>query len=192
VGLKQNTQPSGIVAGPDGSLWFAEAGLDKIAQYDPANGNFTEFKATAGTGPVVPTDVTIGADGNLWYTESLAHKIGRMVIVGTQMQPTGTIIGEYPTPTSSSNPAALALGPDCNIWFTEMATSLVGSVDQNGNVTEYAGLSAPSQPLGIALAPDGNLWVAESAAGQVAQIVPSGGWSNTNCSGITFPAIAKC
>jgi streptogramin lyase len=192
-GIRQNAQPSGIVAGPDGNLWFAEAGVDKIARYDPVPPvSITEFKATAGTGPVIPTDVTIGADGNLWYTESLAHKIGRMAIVGTQSQPTGTIIGEYATPTSPSNPATLALGPDCSIWFTEMATSLIGSIDQNGNVTEYAGLTAPSQPLGIALGPDGNLWVAESAAGQIAQIMPSGGWSNTKCSGITLPAIAKC
>jgi virginiamycin B lyase len=192
AGLRQNADPSGIVAGPDRTLWFAEAGLDKIAQYDPSDGTLNEFKATAGTGPVVPTDVTIGADGNLWYTESLAHKIGRMAIIGTESQPTGAIIGEYSTPTTPSNPATLALGPDCNIWFTEMATSLIGSVDQNGNVTEYAGLTSASQPLGIALGPDGNLWVAESADGQVAQIMPSGGWSNTKCSGITLPAIAKC
>lgn len=154
---RENSQPSGIVAGPDGNLWFTEAGFDEIAQYDPTTRNITEFKGTAGAGPVVPTDATMGADGNLWYTESLAHKIGRMVIVGTQLQPNGTIIGEYPMPATPSNPATLALGPDGDIWFTEMATSLIGSVDQNGNVTEYAGLTGASQPLGIALGPEGNL-----------------------------------
>ena len=190
--VPRNEVPLGIVGAPDGSIWLAEPVANKIARIDLTTRSITEFPATAGSIPVGPTALAIGADGALWYIESLAGKIGHMVIVGSQSQPTGTILGEYPTPTSPSNPADLVLGPDCNIWFTEMATGLVGSVDTNGKVSEYSGLDPASQPLGIALGPDGMLWIAESAANKLAQISPAAGFSNNKCSVLVLPAIAKC
>ena len=54
----------------------------------------------------------MGPDGNLWATYS---EYGRIVRVTTD----GTMT-EYPTPTPSMIPDAIAVGSDGNIWFTEI------------------------------------------------------------------------
>jgi streptogramin lyase len=64
-----NTIPSGIVAGPDGALWFTEVngangGIGRITP----TGNVIEFH----TGIIFasqPEEITVGPDGNLWFTE---------------------------------------------------------------------------------------------------------------------------
>jgi DNA-binding beta-propeller fold protein YncE len=40
--------PEGIAAGPDGNLWFAEAGANKIAEIDPLTHAVTEFSSPTG------------------------------------------------------------------------------------------------------------------------------------------------
>ena len=47
----QDSQPTGIVAGPDGNLWVAETTGSRIARVTPA-GVATEFTLPAGRGPV--------------------------------------------------------------------------------------------------------------------------------------------
>jgi streptogramin lyase len=52
------SEPEGIATGPDGALWFTEAGTNKIGRITAA-GVITEFPVpTAGSSP---TDITIPA-----------------------------------------------------------------------------------------------------------------------------------
>lgn len=66
--------PLKITAGPDGNLWFAESGADKIGRITP-NGTITEFALS--TSSSSPAGITAGPDGNLWFTET-SGKIGRI------------------------------------------------------------------------------------------------------------------
>ncbi len=67
--------PLGMTAGPDGALWFAEDGANKIRRITTGS-SINEY--------AVPTpdsglyDITVGPDGALWFTESLADQIGRV------------------------------------------------------------------------------------------------------------------
>ena len=76
AGITAGSGPIGIAAGPDGNLWFTEAGGDRIGRITPA-GAITEFTAgiTAGSGPF---GITAGPDGNLWFTEIDGNRIGRI------------------------------------------------------------------------------------------------------------------
>ncbi|HZU01746.1 MAG TPA: hypothetical protein VFA10_18900 [Ktedonobacteraceae bacterium] len=99
---------SGIVAGPDGNLWFTEVSANKIGRISPS-GSITAFPIPTAKGD--PVGITSGPDGNLWFTESNGNKIGRIT-------PSGTVT-EFAIPTLHSFPEGIAAGPDGNLWFTE-------------------------------------------------------------------------
>ena len=82
--------PSGIVAGPDGNLWFTENQRNQIGRITPA-GVITEFPIPTQGGS--PRGIAVGSDGSLWFTES-GNKIGRITTTG--------VITEFtiPAPTS--------------------------------------------------------------------------------------------
>ena len=64
--------PVGIVAGPDGALWFTTAANDSIGRITTA-GTITSY-----TDPTIsdPCGITVGPDGALWFTNSSATRSG--------------------------------------------------------------------------------------------------------------------
>ena len=71
------SQPAGVVAGPDGAVWFTEFTGNKIGRITPS-GAITEFPLpTPGSGPA---GIAAGPDDNLWFTEQFGNKIGRITL----------------------------------------------------------------------------------------------------------------
>ncbi|MFO0888589.1 MAG: hypothetical protein U0790_05505 [Isosphaeraceae bacterium] len=56
-----------IETGPDGNLWFTEAGANKIGMIDPTTHAISELATP--TANSFPRMITVGSDGNLWFTE---------------------------------------------------------------------------------------------------------------------------
>jgi hypothetical protein len=111
AGITFAGSPEGIVAGPDGNLWFTEPTGDRIGRITPA-GVVTEF--SAGISPdSQPFGITAGPDGNLWFAEFTGHKIGQIdlspadgaTINTTEGQP---FVGTVATFTDSDPSAVLA------------------------------------------------------------------------------------
>ena len=67
------SQPTDIVAGPDGNLWFTETLANQIGTINPTTHTITEFATP--TSNSAPNTITVGADGNLWFTEGGSSKI---------------------------------------------------------------------------------------------------------------------
>jgi hypothetical protein len=67
--------PEGIAAGPDGALWFANAGSNSIGRITTA-GAVTKY-----TDPTIssPIDIAADSDGALWFTNVDNNSIGRLV-----------------------------------------------------------------------------------------------------------------
>src|SRR5262249_59780556 len=65
---------SGIVAGPDGNIWFTESSANKIGRITPG-GVITEFAAGAASRPRA---LFVGPAAALWFTEPNASKARRM------------------------------------------------------------------------------------------------------------------
>jgi len=97
------SNPTKLVTGPDGNIWFAEAAANKIGKVTTSCA-FTEFPVP--TASSEPLDITVGSDGNLWFTESMGNRIGRMTTSG--------VLTEFPVPTAGQLDQITA-GPDGNL-----------------------------------------------------------------------------
>jgi len=157
-----NGEPTGIALGPDGNVWFTEAGgAGAIARYNPATREFTEF--TNGLTPDgAPNDIVAGPDGSLWFTTLGA--IGQVTIGGVIIEHRAGI-------PPDASPRQLTVGPDGAIWFTDEADR-IGRFDIAANsATMYsAGITLGGSPDGIATGPDGAIWFTLPGAGRIGRL----------------------
>ncbi|MHB8691312.1 MAG: Vgb family protein [Solirubrobacteraceae bacterium] len=155
--------PQGITSGPDGNVWFTEAGANEIVKITPA-GQMTHYQIP--TAYSHPLGIAAGPDGNLWFTEEDAGKIGRITPAGA--------ISEFSLPRVG--PAGIVAGPDGNLWFTEYGADAIGRITTKGVVSSFPipGGRGNDTPNSIAVGADGNLWFTEELGGQVGRITPSG------------------
>ncbi len=176
----QASQPTGIVTGPDGNLWVAEAAASRIARVTPA-GVVTEFTLPAGREPF-----DLAASGGLiYFTERAGTRVGRLnPSAGSDALIQGSI-AEFAVPGATSAPTAIAAGPDDSLWFTENGSDEIGRLAPNGVIVEFAVPGAGSRPYGIAAGPDGALWFTERGAGQIGRITTAGVVTNE----FTVPAL---
>ncbi len=124
-----NSAPHCLVAAPDGLIWFAEIGANKLGRFDPKTERFTEWPIPTPGGR--PHGIAWAADGRLYITEQGGDKIAAF-------DPRTERFTEYPLPHSGSGPHTPIAGPDGAIWFTEQAGNRVGRLDPaTGKITEY-------------------------------------------------------
>ena len=155
--------PEGIVAGPDGALWFTERSANKIGRISVA-GVVTEY--TVPTASSQPQSINTGPDGALWFTELSGDKIGRITTAG--------VITEYAVPTAGAVPDVITTGPDGALWFTEFNKGKIGRVTTAGVFTEYATSAVNTQPTDITAGPDGALWFTNANTGTIGRITTAG------------------
>jgi virginiamycin B lyase len=161
-----------ITTGPDGNLWFAEAGLasngpDRIGRLTPA-GALTEFPLA--TSSITGLKIISGPDGNLWFNQPATGQIGRIT-------PSG-VITEFSIPVLPGHVAftyGITAGPDGNVWFTDELGPAgggvltaedggrIGRITPSGSVTQFVvpgpnGLPPGNAPSEIIPGSDGNLW----------------------------------
>jgi streptogramin lyase len=119
-----NFYPGGLLAGPDGKLWFTERDLDgwhdKIGRITPT-GTISEFPVPNLISSVY--GIIAGPDGNLWFIDDPANHSQNSSRIG-RITPTGKI-SEFPMPNSRTVPGGITSGPDGKIWFTEMNSNKI-------------------------------------------------------------------
>ena len=143
--------PVGIARGPDGNIWFTEAGFDDVIARITPQGVITEFHTP--TPQSQPISIVTGPDGNLWFIEYRGNNVGRITTSGD--------ITEFPIPTPNSQPTrGITVGPDGAIWFSERGASQIARITMAGQITEFDALmsSGASLPMDIVTGADGNLW----------------------------------
>jgi len=153
--------PSGIVAGPDGALWFIEALGNNIGRIT-TNGAISEYPIP--TPRSLPYAIAAGPDGALWFSESGGNKIGRITTAGG--------VREFPVPTPASGPNGVAPGADGAVWFTEFSADKIGRITSAGIISEYP-LPAPAAgPGSLTAGPDGAMWFSEYSGNSIGRIGP--------------------
>jgi hypothetical protein len=146
----------GIVAGPDGNIWFGDRGpIPALGRFDVATHTVTEFSNGLPTGNGPGASIAVGPDGNLWFVVGATHPaIGRATTDGTI-----TVFSAGLSPTVALG--RLAVGPDGNIWFADRGTvPAIGRITPAGAITEFTstGFNPGAQPSGMAVGSDGNVW----------------------------------
>jgi streptogramin lyase len=154
----------GITAGPDGNLWFTEAGVDRVGNVNTTLATINEF-STGITAGAAPAGIAAGPDGALWFTESGLNQIGRITTAGT-------VTNEFAL--TGTDPEGITAGPFGTLWFAENGSDQFGRITTAGMVTESGPQAVGSGPQGITLGPDGNIWLTETAGGRIARITPAG------------------
>ena len=155
--------PWGMVAGPDGKIWFTEVAAGTVGRLDPATGNIVEFPLP--TANSQPQGIVLGADGALWGTEAAGNRIFRMTVQGKAK--------EFRVPTPNSVPVAIAPGRYGYLWVSELSGGKLLRVSRTGRMREFP-LPAGARPYGVVSAPDGNVWFADRGRNRIGLVTPAG------------------
>jgi streptogramin lyase len=105
--------PEGITAGPDGALWFTNAGNNSIGRIT-TTGTVTNY---TGTGISDPGVITTGPGGVLWFTNG-THSVGEITTSGAVTVSSGHGV---------SHPLGITAVPNATleVWFTDSSDNLM-------------------------------------------------------------------
>jgi len=143
-----------LASGPDGRIWFAESGPDKIGRLG-ADGHIDEFQLPRYADPL---RLAAGPDGNMWFTETLegSAAIGRITPAGE--------ITHFALPTDEQAYAVeIAAGPDGRLWFSYGAGA-IGRIDTDGRISRVR-LPDATFVTSIATGAEGNVWYTATGEG---------------------------
>jgi len=153
------------VAAPDGSVWLAEQGSNKLGRWDPTTQKITEYQDayvpgklgySAGTKHTVRFD----PDGNVWASGHPLTRFDPETRKYTRIEEVGNSYDVKPD-------------KDGNIWFTQQDTHQIGRVDwKTLKVTLWSPPTPKSFPRRMAIDSDGIVWFGEFNAGKIGRFDP--------------------
>src|SRR5271166_4737869 len=167
--------PFGIIAGPNGNLWFTDANDNAIGEMGPFGAMVDTF-----TAPSIdePYSIVTGPNGNLWFTNYGNSSIGEVTTSG--------VVSNFTDP-SINEPYGIVSGPNGNLWFTNQGNGSIGEITASGVVSNFTDPSIGG-PAGITVGPDGNLWYANQWGHSIGRITTSGAVTNFTSSDINGPS----
>lgn len=164
------SSPLFVQVSPDGHVWFTEPNSNAIAEFDPDERRFLQWKTTPGSAPY---DLIFDANGNLWFTELTGNSIG---FFNTRTYH----VTETPLSTPDSRPYGITLDHQGHIWFAEnrqgqeqigtFTPTLSGQI----SITEYPIDTAPgARPHLITADLHDDIWISEGFSGTLARFSPA-------------------
>jgi streptogramin lyase len=170
-------QPRNIILGPDGNLWFAEEGTNKIGKVVPGSPpTVTDVLIPQAPKTITgPRWLTIGPDGNIWFSADVDGAGG--VAKFSPADP-ATITGFGGFGITAGNAQGVATGFDNRIWLLDAAGNgrIVRINPADGTTVNldipFAGFNGGR---GLRRGADGNMYAASFASKLIAQIPGTGG-----------------
>ena len=162
--LPEGVNPTEIVAGPDGNLWFTDNRFS-----DSRIGRMT----TAGDVTLLPSgarrgfslvDIAAGPDGNVWFTCMDLSDFGSVI----RFRPSGEHT-EFELPGGATR---VTTGPDGNLWLTQVIGH-IARLTTAGHLTNFP-IRQPGMTSDITSGPDGNLWFTYYDRPWIGRITPAG------------------
>jgi virginiamycin B lyase len=117
-----NSRPYGVWPAPDGTLWVAQFGTNRIARIDTAATppGIQEFVLPNASSR--PRRIAVDAAGRVWYTDYPRRMLGMM----DPRAPQASRFAEFAMP-GGGQPYGIAIGPDGRVWVDdEDAPEIVG------------------------------------------------------------------
>jgi len=172
IGLSAYSGPLFIQVSPDGDVWFTEPTNDAIAEFDPDEGRFQQWRTSPGSAPY---DLIFDTNGNLWFTEITGNSIGFLNTRTHRMT-------ETPLPIADSRPYGITLDHQGHVWFAENRSdegkigTFTPTLSGQISLKEYAITTNPeARPHLITADMHNDIWVSEGFSGSVARFSPTTG-----------------
>ena len=159
-------QPRGIAVAPDGRLFVADTGNQRVVVLGP-DGAFLDAWGEPGEGPgqfVEPFAVAVTAENTVLVLDAV-----RQVIL--EWTPEGEFLREILPESPWYRPRGFALAPDGTIYVADTGGARITQIAPDGRLLAQIGgpnqAVGPGQPTDVAVAPDGTLYVVEATNGTV-------------------------
>ena len=180
----------GIVAGPDGNIWFTDlvpnpnntseiiGTLDDITPAGAIANPAVAILATGGAEDGTTQALASNSNGNLLFTYSTPVPVAgeQTGNLGT-FTPATSIVDSGLQSVSDTDLPGIAAGPNGTIWFTEPDNAEIEELTPvNGggyDLTSYTDTASNAFPDSIVLGPDGNLWFTDEGGGSIGRITPA-------------------
>ena len=155
------------VAAPDGTVWYAEQGPNKLGKWDPRTQEMTEYQSA----------YTPGKEGLLRGGSKHTVRVDPKGIVWSSGYPLSSFdpkTEQFTYYKEVPGPYSIAIDREGSVWFCEIREGNIGKVDgKSGKVVKWPIPTKNSQPRRIEIAGDGNVWVGEYGAGKLARFEPN-------------------
>jgi DNA-binding beta-propeller fold protein YncE len=154
------SSPRGVAVAPDGTIFVADTGGQRILQLNPAGEIIKEFRGEKRLGQ--PTGVAVSPTGLIAVGDPAAAAV---FILSPADQVLLTILITAGADTSDRKPAVLWLN-ETTLLYTDATAGQMFLIDQTGTVIkEWSGLKRPND---LAIGPDNQLYLLEAGANRVA------------------------
>jgi len=109
-----SSRPYGIIIAPDGHVWVALFGTNRIAAVDPVTLKTTSYTLPDGARP---RRIDVTGDGHVWYTDYRRGTLGRIL-------PKSGALSEWRMPSGDdARPYGMAVDAENRVWFVETGVS---------------------------------------------------------------------
>ena len=187
----QLVSPLGAAVDPDGNLYVADTGNERIQKFGPS-GSFITKWGVEGSGPGEmdwPSDVTVAPDGNVYVTDTTNHRVQRWTSDGvfvSQWGSAGSGDGLF------ANPSAVATDSAGNVYVADADNDRIQKFTATGTfITKFgsfgAGAGQLDYPTDVAVNASGTIYVLDSGNNRV-QTFGEGGAPISNSPGPKGPA----
>jgi streptogramin lyase len=147
-GGKQEPGAYGITVAGDGSVWWAEDNIDKMARLDPVSGKIDEYAIPYKDGHAFPRRMNVDANGDIWVGLWQAGRLMKIDYKTKEMK-----IFTPPTP-NAGNYSVVVDKKNNLIWTSEQKVDKIGRFDpKTEEWVEFPLPEAQSDPRRIDIDP---------------------------------------
>ncbi len=145
--------PSGVAAAPDGDIWVADAGHDRVSEFARSGELVTTFRETGAAALSRPAGVAVDAGHHVWVADTGHDRVVEFSSSGAEMASFGRAGSG---PGQLDKPAGLAVASSGHVYVADQGNSRVEEFSAAG---AYLASLSVATPGGVALDASGNVWV---------------------------------
>ena len=147
--------PYGVALAPDGDVWVADTGHDRVAEFTPSGHLVTSLDPATrlGGGLDQPEGITLDAAGHIFVADTGHNRV-------IEISPADRVLVAFGSGSGGrgqlDQPVAVAVSSFGDVWVADQGHSRVVEFTADGRY--HAAIGVPT-PAGVALDVRGNVWV---------------------------------